>query len=595
MNRTSKRRHFLLGWFFLMTISIQAQSFLPPSLPWKGKSESLLLPASDPLCSPVEKSEFRTTPSYSETISYLKGICKPGKPVQLYPYGLVGDQTAYCISTFHPGKIQVRTKPLLFIQAGIHSGEIDGKDAALLLCRDLNRGLYKNLLEKADLLIIPVLNIHGHEMASPYNRPNQRGPENMGLRTNGENRNLNRDYMKLETKEIQLVQKLILETRPDLYMDIHVTDGADYQYDITYGFVRKGHSPNIGQWLEKEFTPFVNRELENQGHIPGPFLNTTNGRDFSEGNSEYYYGPNFSHGYGDLVHLPTVLVENHSLKPYKQRVLGTYLLYKAALELLGLQAGKLQQARSKDESRREDRLPYRFGISKTTVPDTLALKAIRSRIRKSELSGGELVEWLGIPETQRVPMYREEEPLAWLSRPKGYWIPPYATEVLEKLRLHGVVLDLPLEKAKRMEVEVTSFSAPEYGKSPSEGRIRCKATSKTEAKMVEIPAGSRFASTDQVRGKLLMILLEPDAPESLFQWGFFLSVFQRTEYSEDYFLEPMARQMLENSEPLRREWEAQKQKDPSILSQPSAILNWFYERSPYYDSRYLQYPIFKVL
>lgn len=579
-----------------LPFQVSAQSFLPPTLPWSGKSESIVLAPTDPLASPVEKSGFRTTPSYAETIAYLRQICPKGKPVQLQEYGMVGNQIAWCIATFplsEAGK-KLRPKPLLFIQAGIHSGEIDGKDAALLFCRDLNRGQYKNLLDKADLLIIPVLNISGHEMASPHNRPNQRGPENMGLRTNGENRNLNRDYMKLETKEIQLVQQLILKTKPDLYMDIHVTDGADYQYDITYGFVRKGHSPQIGSWLEKEFTPFVNRELENQGHIPGPFLNTTNGRDFTEGNSEYYYGPNFSHGYADLVHLPTVLVENHSLKPYKQRVLGTYMLYKAALELLGIQAEKLQVARQKDELRRETRVPYAFGVSKSAVPDTLLLKAVRSRIRKSELTGGELVEWLGVPEMQKVPMFRDEEAQAWLNRPKGYWIPPFATEVLEKLRLHGISLDPPLEKPQAMEVEVSRFSAPEYGKAPVEGRIRCKAGSNRELKMENLPAGSRFASTDQVRGDLLMFLMEPDAPESLFQWGFFLSVFQRTEYSEDYFLEPMAQQMLRESASLRAEWEAKKQSDPAILQQPGAVLNWFYERSLYYDSRYLKYPIFRV-
>lgn len=579
---------------------VASQSFLPPGLPWKGKSEVWIAQKQDPWITPAEKSDFAQTASYSETEAFLQRLCSTSPLVRLYPpdKGRIDGDILYVyagkdLNSQPPGSSK-RKKPLLFVQAGIHSGEIDGCDAGLMLLRDIALGKKSDLLEKTDLLFIPILNTEGHRMASPHNRPNQRGPENMGLRTNASNLNLNRDFMKVETYEIMLVLNLIKKYNPTLYMDIHVTDGADYQYDITFGYTGKhGHSPGISSWLDSIFSPAINGALTQLGHIPGPFLNATNEHDFSDGNTEFTYGPNFSHGYGDLRHLPTVLVENHSLKPFKQRVLGTYALMESALTILATNGKALSALIEKDKARRDPKVPIRWRIPAGIKPDSMLLLGVQSRMVTSAITGADYVEWLGIPESKKTPYFRQNEAFTFLSRPKGYYIPAHCHQVIEVLERHGIVMEV-LEKTTRIDGWQYKMNNPVFASKPFEGRILVSADYTKHKKTQRFEARSRYVPTDQPLGDLAMVLLEPDAPESLFQWGYFNTIFQRTEYAEDYFLEPLAEQMLKESPKLKQDFEDKKKQDPAFAKNPAAIREWFYAQSPYYDQRYLWYPVVRV-
>src|SRR5690606_5020081 len=278
------------------------------------------------------------------------------------------------------------SKPLLLIQAGIHSGEIDGKDAGMMLLRDVVNGSKKDLLDRVNLLFIPILSVDGHERSSPYNRVNQRGPSNMGWRTNARNLNLNRDYAKLDTEEIRAVIAVINAYKPDLYLDIHVTDGADYQYDITYGY-SESYSPSIAQWLTGKFRPNVDASLKAFDHIPGPLVFAANDRDFSKGMVEFGHSTRFSNGYGDIAHLPTVLIENHSLKPFRQRVLGTYVFLEATIRLLASDGKALQDATASDRAYRHKEVVLSWRRSET--PDTVEFLGIVSQIKTSSVTNKE--------------------------------------------------------------------------------------------------------------------------------------------------------------------------------------------------------------
>ena len=233
-----------LVWIVCFSISIAsatAQNFLPPAIEWKGKSELLIAKAGNAWITPTEKSGFINTPSYKETMDWLKKLdaASPllrmisiGKSVEGRDINMIIASTEKNITA---SALKNSAKPLLLVQAGIHSGEIDGKDAGMMLLRDIAFGNKKYLLDKVNFLFIPILSVDAHERTSPYNRPNQRGPQSMGWRTNAQNLNLNRDYAKLDTKEVRAVVKVMNEYDPAMYMDIHVTDGADYQYDITFG------------------------------------------------------------------------------------------------------------------------------------------------------------------------------------------------------------------------------------------------------------------------------------------------------------------------------------------------------------------------
>ena len=606
-----KLKYLLAAVFTIFFVASNAQSILPPALSWNGKSTSLIVGSSNPWITPAEQSNFTTTPSYTQTMEWLTKLANASPELYMVSIGksVEGRSINMMIASTEKNvtvaSLKKSSKPLILIQAGIHAGEIDGKDAGLMLLRDIAFSK-KQLLNKVNILFIPILNVDGHERSSAYNRPNQRGPENMGWRTNAQNYNLNRDYTKLDTKEIQSVIKVMNEYDPVLYMDLHVTDGVDYQYDITYGsFGKEGYSPAISEWLDTKFTPATNKELHAMGHIPGPFLNARNYRDFSEGNINWNGSPRFSNCYGDLRHLAAILVENHSLKPYKQRVLGTYVLLESTIKLLASEGQSLKEGIQKDKSRRETKIPiawkvplYNDNINKSS-PDSMDLLGIQSRLIKSTITNADYVEWLGIPTTMRIADYKTSEPVEWLMRPRGYWVPAYCDEVIKRLQLHGIKMEIS-SQPKEVNVEMyrikdTKFENEEHTPQPFEGHIQVSGIPVAENHTQIFPSGSAYISTDQPLGDLAIILLEPASPDSYFHWGFFMQIFQRTEYVEAYVMEPMMKKMLDNSPELKLEFEQKKQADKSFANSPEAIMNWFYSKTKYYDDRYLLYPVGRVL
>lgn len=611
--------------YILFALRSSGQSILPPVIEWHGKSESLIAKSTDPWMTAAEKSGFVTTPGYDETMSWFKRLADVsplltmislGKSVEGRDIFMIIASTEKVISA---QALKTSAKPIFLAQAGIHSGEIDGKDAGMMLLRDIAFGNKKSLLDKVNFLFIPILSVDAHERSSSYNRPNQRGPQNMGWRTNAQNLNLNRDYVKLDTREIRSVIKVINEYDPALYMDIHVTDGADYQYDITFGGMgEQGYSPANQHWLATTFKPYADKALIANGHIPGPLINAFNGKEFSQGNIATNGGPRFSDSYGDLRHLASVLVENHSLKPYKQRVLGTYVLLENTLKLLANEGQNLRSLTEKDRAYRIKSIPMAFRVpqlkasvnidtrvveakenSTLTATDSLNFLAIRSEIRKSAVTNSDYVEWLGKPETIRIVNYRSTEPYDFIERPKGYWIPPSCEAVIERLKLHGIKMTVSTQ-AQEMNVEmyrVSSFKFEDENHlmQPFEGRMQVNAETKTETRKQSFPAGSVYISTDQPLGDLAILLLEPKSKDSFFSWGFFNPIFQRTEYIEGYVIEPMATKMLAESPALQKEFDEKKASDKQFANDPYSILTWFYSKTKFYDERYLLYPVGRVL
>ena len=595
----------ILTLFTLLTlgvIKIESQIILPPLIEWHGKSEAFIVKPTDLWITPVEKSNFITTPDYSETMAWLKKLTAASPLLKMVSIGISPEGRdimmiiASSEKSINATTLKNSEKPLMLVQAGIHAGEIDGKDAGLMLLRDIVFGNKKNLLDKVNFLFIPILNVDGHERSSSYNRPNQRGPQNMGWRTNSQNLNLNRDYSKLDTKEIRSVLNVINEYEPTLYLDIHVTDGADYQYDITYsygGLNKQAYSPACTKWMETTYTSATNKDLKDMGHIPGAFLNAVNGKDFSEGNEEVILGANFSHNYGDLRHLPSILVETHSLKPYKQRVLGTYVLLESSLKLLAVEGKKLKEFIQIDKSKRETKLPVLWKIPQLNSGegyDTLNLLGITSQTMISSVTNAQYVEWTGKPITMKIPNFKGTDAVEWISRPKAYWIPASCFEIIERLKMHGIKMEV-LKVAREVDVEMYRIHGAEFKGQPYEGHVMANGKTIYEIRKQLFPVGSVCVLTDQYLGDLAMVLLEPNSASSFFKWGFFLQIFQKTEYMEGYILEPMIKKMLEESTELKKEFELKKQNEPDFAKDPNAIMRWFYKKTKYYDERFLLYPV----
>lgn len=573
-----------------------ATALLPPALPWNGKSTQLTAKSDDPWLTPCERSDYALTPRYDATVAWLKRLDEASPQVTMLSLGKSPQERDLWMVVVSadgaatPDALKRNGKPTLLAQAGIHAGEIDGKDAGLMLLRDLTvGGSQRDLLDHANLLFVPIFNVDGHERFSAFGRVNQRGPTECGWRTNANNLNLNRDYAKTDTPEMRAMVRAINAWDPDLYYDIHVTDGIDYQYDITYGYNgEQAYSPNASRWLEGTLRPAVNKDLAAMGHVPGRLIFNVDD-DLAKGLADFVSGPRFSNSYGCLRHTPTILVENHSLKPYKQRVLGTYVLLESTLRLLGRRGAELRAATRVDRALRPAQVPlsWKTGPGDTSLVDFLG---VTSRRTHSALTGGMRTEWLGQPVRLKLPYYRQTAVDVTVARPKAYWIPPQWSDVIERLRNHGLQMET-LDAPRTVEVEMYSLEDVKIAGRANEGHIGMTATPVVETRQQTFPAGSVHISTDQPLGDLAVVLLEPRSADSFFQWGFFPQVLQETEYVEAYVIEPMAEAMMAAEPALRAEFEAKVAADSTFAKDPDARLRWFYRRTPWRDDTWRLYPV----
>jgi len=591
---------------------LRPSDLLPPLQPWHGASERLVLPPDNPWATPFEMSGLKSSPSYVDTVAWLRRLAAATPDVSLEVIGrsAEGRDIVMVVAArgveHTPAALLASGRPLVLVQAGIHPGEIDGKDAGMMLLRDMTvLGTRSEVLDRVSFLFVPILNVDGHERRSAFNRINQRGPVEMGWRANARNLNLNRDYTKLETEGVRAIVAVINRWRPDLYVDIHVTDGADYQYDVTWGAVPDdGWSPRASRWIEDTMAPRVNRELEEEGHAPGPFVFAIDGDDPAGGNGVWMPGARFSNGYGAARHLATVLVENHSLKPFDRRVLGTYVFLDATLRVVGEHGPELREANRADRASRPDPVVLSWRGGEGARRETHVFKGIRSERVPSPVTGGEVVRWTGEPVDEDVVFSFQNVPAAVASRPAAYYIPAAWSDIADKLRQHGIEVET-LTEPTSMEAEVYRLPEAELddggadfdrGGAVYEGRVRVSPGHIVrEHRALDLPAGSFRVATDQPLGTLAVLLLEPDSPDSFFQWGYFLEILSRTEYAEPYVMEPLARSMLQADPDLAARFREKLASDPGFAADERMRLDWFYRRSPFFDATYRLYPVARVV
>jgi len=568
---------------------------LPPELPWQGKSRELALPPDHPWATPFEQSGLLRTPRYDETVAWLERLTAQSPHLRRVSLGRSSEGRELWMivasreGAATPEALRANGRPTLLAQAGIHAGEIDGKDAGLMLLRDIAATRRKaELLDRANLLFVPIFNLDGHERFSAFTRINQRGPLEAGWRTTARNLNLNRDYTKADAPEMRAMLGALQAWAPDLYLDLHVTDGADYQYDITYGRNGgSGASPAIDAWIDRVLLPAFDRDLAAMGHMPGFLVFFADDMDPAKGVLQGVAPPRFSHGYGDLRHLPTILVENHSLKGYAQRVFGTYVLLESALRTLGADVRDLRAAIEADGRLRRAEIPLDWRVDAQPA-GSVELAGVAWRIARSEVAGGPVVEWLGRPERVTLPRLRMV-PATTLARPRAYWIPPAWSEVIEGLKRHGIRVE-ETATARDVDVGLVRIGEPTLG-APLEGRVPVSGTYSVERRREHYPKGSARVPLDQPLGDLAALLLEPASPDSFFRWGFFLGILQRTEYAEAYIMGPTGERMLAEQPALRAEFEKKLAEDPAFARDASARLDWLYRRTPYFDDRHLLYPV----
>lgn len=562
---------------------------LPPARPWSGASEALIVPPGDPWITPAEASGFQTSPRFAEVRAFIDRLTAASPLLTVHRFGRTSEGRDLLYVRASKGGPD---KPVVLVQAGIHAGEIDGKDAGLMLLRDIAVRGRASLLDKVDLIFIPVLNIDGHERMSAFSRPHQRGPAEKGLRANARNINLNRDYAKLDAPETRAVVALLRELDPALYIDLHDSDGFDHQYDVTFtyaGWGRYARHRATADWLQQRFTPAVEGALTQAGHIPGVYPSAIDPRDPAKGIRFSPEGPRYSTGYGDFIGVPTVLVENHMLKSFRQRVLGTYVLIEAAMTLVAREAPAIAAAKAKDRAMRPATLMTRWAPMAEPI-GSIDFKGMAYDRYVSPASGRAEQRWLGQPRHLPMPIIGQAA-TETVRLPAAWWIPAEQTEVIERLRWHGVAMeriDMPrtlvLDEIRLSDVKPSP---------PGDGRYPISATFHHQARERIVTAGSVRVAADQPMGLLAAALLEPESQDSFLSWGFFPEMLSPPVRSEPFVFAPIADRMLAQDPALKAAFDAKIASDPGFAADGDARLNWLFDRSPYRDPFVLVYPILR--
>lgn len=563
--------------------------------------------ASDPWLTRAEASGFVATSTLAETTDFLRRLAERSPAIRVSTFGRSAagrDLPLVVVSAkgaFTPVAAREDGGPVVLLLAGIHAGEVDGKDALLLLLRDLALGRRAELPGGTTLVVVPVYNADGHERGSPYNRPNQDGPaEGMGFRTNATGLDLNRDFVKLDAPESRALVRLVNAWRPHLVVDNHVTNGSDHAWVLTWAASEPPQvAAEVGAWLGPAMARTAAATTA-AGYPNGPYVDLVDELDPTRGFSSVVAGARLSTGYFPLRNRPVVLVENHSLKPFRQRVEANRAFLEALLAEVGRSGRELVAAvaaaeRTTVDRGRPDAAPSEVVLEwRAAAPDRAVLPLREWWVAESPVTGRPLLRFR--PDTLRpveVPWQHRVEPGVTVPRPRGYLVLPSWPQIEERLSLHGMRVER-LKRPARLEVGTSRLSEPRFAPTSYQGRTRVEATLARGVETRDLPAGTLWVPADQPDFDLAAQLLEPEGPDSLLGWGLLSSVFELKEYIGTAELERQARALLEADPALRAEWE-KALSDPDFAADPFRRHLWWYRRTPHWDETVGLLPVFRLL
>ena len=554
----------------------------------------------------AEQTDYHKSWNYADTIKFARKLAQASPWIEYKSFGKSGegrDMPLLIVSknkNFTPDAVRKDGQAIIFIQAGIHSGEIDGKDAGFALLRDIAITKTRaDLLDDAVIIFVPIYNVDGHELTSPYNRINQNGPDEMGFRGTSANLNLNRDYMKADAPETRAWLALWNLWKPDFFIDCHVTDGAEFQYNVTYEYSHfQEVAPEIKNWMDVHFDGNVVPKVEAEGNLLTHYVEFA-GREVTGGVATFIATPRFATGYTPLRNRAGLLIETHSYKNYKSRVRGTYDILRYAVEEINKNKASLFEANQKAQQETiqrgktydpNRRFPLQLEITEKSVP--FSFKGTEYTKEKSDISGVERIIYGSKPLNITIPKFDEAKVTASVAPPLYYIVPSQWHSAIDVIEAHGINFQR-ISQPLTIEVESYRLTEPKFAPMSFEGHntVSYKISAIRETRT--FPANSIIVPLDQEAANAAIHLLEPASQDSLMYWGFFSAIFEQKEYGESYVVEKLAREMLAKNSELKKEFE-EKLKDEAFAKNARARLNFFYERSPYFDKRIGLYPVGRI-
>jgi hypothetical protein len=589
-----------------------------------------------------EKTQWQQTATYDEAITLMRKMEHASPFVKMIQFGTTSQgRVMYALivssdKAFTPAAAAKTNKAVILIQSGIHSGEIEGKDTALMLVRDMVITKHPHQaawLNGAIFVVIPVFNVDGHESRSPFNRANQNGPEITGTRAQAQQLNLNRDYVRGVTPEMQSWLKLYHAWMPDFMFDNHVTDGADYQYDVTWDMAHHG---DIGEptrdWVNDRYIPELNKRMEADGHLVSPYGGLRGagqgagpggagsqgagagggqarqgggqrGGGAAGGPREFYvevFSPRYSHLYGAALNRPTLLVETHSLKEAKTRAWANYDIMVHSIDIVTEDPQKLRgairAADAKYAAMAGDRnAPPVYLAGKTgAASHPIPYHSLKSEMYKSEISGAMTNHFTAEKDDFTVAMHDSIDTTAEAQEPLGFIVPVEWKDIADQLALHGVQMER-INKPLEQDFDTWRFTDVKYVSSGEAGNLVDYTMNPVHEKIL-IAAGSWWVPLNQQRARLIMALLHPAAPDALIRLGFAGAIFQGMGRIQagPYLSVPIANKVAEEHPELLTEFNAKLASDPVFAADSTARLTWWSARSNYQPSAVNRYPVVEV-
>jgi len=549
-----------------------------------------------------EQSAGKESPTYYEIIDWWQKLDKQSHYVKLLKMGMTDAGYPLHLAIVSADKdfnfesLRKKNRRIILINNGIHPGEPDGIDASMLLARDIVVNKYK-LPSNVVLAIIPVYNIGGCLNRSPNYRIDQNGPEEKGFRGNSQNLDLNRDFIKCDSKEARAFAEIFHLTDPDVFVDNHVSDGADYQHIMTLLTSQHNKLGGVmGEYLNKEFEPALYSLMKQKGYDLVSYVNSF-GDTPENGWPEYWDSPRYSSGFATLWHSFAFVPETHMLKSYEQRVRSAYALMQCFIEFASKNSETIKNLRNqtKQSVKSATEFPISWQLDKAQFKE-ITYKGYEAGRKPSEVSGlPRLYYDRSKPFEKQVKIYNYYQAKTFIKKPVAYIVPQGWGKIIDLLKINGVKMH-PLKNDSTIEVEV--YHIDDYKTSPRQyemHHVNSEVKISTSNQKIKFRKGDWYIAVNQVANRFLIETLEPQGEDSYFAWNFFDAILGQKEGYSGYAFEDIAAEYLKTHPDLKLKLDQKRESDTVFAKNANAQLNFVYQNSPYFEPDYLRYPVFRVV
>ena len=563
---------------------------------------SVSLHSQEKRLTPFEQSKGKETGTYDEVISFYQSLAQASENIRMIEMGTTDvGQPLHLIIVDHDQDFDFsvsreKGKKILLINNGIHPGEPDGIESSMMLARDLAQGDE----EYADIVvaIIPIYNVGGALNRNQFSRANQNGPREYGFRGNARNYDLNRDFVKSDTKNARSFYRIFHKVRPHLFIDTHVSNGADYQYNITHLATQHNKLGGpLGEFLEQTFTPALEEAMAAHEEPITPYVNVFNRTPDPEGFSQFIDYPRYSTGYTTLFHTLGFMIETHMLKPFEKRVQATSQFLWSSMDLLNQFGDPINTRMKLQEEQYNASSDHAIDWSvRRDTSTTITFLGYEGKIQESAVTGLDRLKYdRSKPFSREIPYYNIFEVSRRVTVPSAYIIPQGWHSVIDRLQENEIQYQ-QLKEDRELVVERYEIMDVESLESPYEGHFRhTHLTTAVIRDTILFFKGDYLFPTDQWGGRFLVETLEPEAPDSYFRWNFFDMILQRKEGFSPYVFEDVAEDLLKNDPALRTAFEKQKKENPGFAESAFQQLGFIYKHSEYFEKAFSRYPVYRLI